>query len=207
MTAAAKAEPGPFARLAVDLGPLVLFLLANAFLPGTPFDRLWGATLVFMVATVAALVWAKVAQGRISPLLLISGAMVLVFGGLTLALKSEVFIKVKPTFYYATCATILGYSLWSGKPALKLVLGQAYPGLSDRGWALLSRNWALFFVVLGIANEAVWRTTTTGFWIGYKLWGVMPATLVFAAANVPMLLKHGLTAEKAEADPPLPPQG
>ncbi|MEH3105746.1 MAG: septation protein IspZ [Sphingomonas fennica] len=201
------AEPGPFIRLAIDLGPLLLFLFANRLLPGEAFDKLWGSTAIFMVATLVAMGIAKLKLGKVSPLLLISGAMVLVFGGLTLALRSETFIKVKPTFYYVTCATILGYSLWSGKPALKLVLGQAYPGLSQRGWTLLSRNWALFFLAAGIANEAVWRTTTTDFWLGYKLWGVMPATLIFAVANLPMLMKHGLTADRAEDDPPLPPQG
>jgi hypothetical protein len=89
------------------------------------------------------------------------------------------------------------------------VLGAAYPGLSDRGWTLLSRNWALFFLVLAVANEVVWRTAGptaegTQFWLGYKLWGALPATLLFAIANIPMLLKHGANAEVAKADPPAP---
>jgi intracellular septation protein len=104
-------------------------------------------------------------------------------------------------------SAILIFGLKTGRPTLKLVLGHAYPGLSERGWHLLSRNWALFFILLGIANEIVWRTQTTDFWLGYKLWGVMPATLLFALANVPMLMKHGVTAEVAEKDPPLTPQG
>jgi intracellular septation protein len=86
------------------------------------------------------------------------------------------------------------------------VLGSAYPGLSEKGWALLSRNWAIFFVGMAIANEAVWRSTSTDFWLGYKLWGALPATLLFAAANIPMLMKHGLNNEAAET-PKVPPQG
>jgi intracellular septation protein len=131
---------------------------------------------------------------------------VLGFGGLTIWLHDDTFIKIKPTIYYAMVSAILMFGLATGRPTLKLVLGSAYPGLSERGWTLLSRNWAGFFLVMAIANEAVWRSTTTDFWLGYKLWGALPATLLFAAANIPMLLKHGLSNEAAEATK-LPPQG
>ena len=103
-------------------------------------------------------------------------------------------------------AGILSFGLWTDRPTLKLVLGQAYPGLTDLGWTKLTRNWAIFFVAMAVANEAVWRSTSMEFWLGYKLWGAMPATILFALANVPMLMKHGLNAEKAE-DAALPPQG
>ena len=86
---------------------------------------------------------------------------------------------------------------------LKSVLGSAYPGLDNEGWRKLTRNWALFFVAMAIANEAVWRNATTDFWISYKLWGAIPLTLIFAMANVPMLMRHGLNKEEATeiADP------
>jgi len=202
-----KEEPSAVERLLVDLGPLVVFLLTNMFAPVPALQRVFVATFAFMVATAIAMVVAKVRHGKISPMLLISGVMVLVFGSLTLALHNETFIKIKPTIYYAMVSAILLFGLKTGRPTLKLVLGHAYPGLSERGWHLLSRNWALFFILLGIANEIVWRTQTTDFWLGYKLWGVMPATLLFALANVPMLMKHGVTADLAEKDPPLTPQG
>jgi intracellular septation protein len=147
-----------------------------------------------------------VAYWRISPMLWFSGVMVLGFGGLTIWLHDDTFIKIKPTIYYAMVAGILFFGLATGRPTLKLVLGSAYPGLSERGWALLSRNWAIFFVAMAFANEAVWRNTTTDFWLGYKLWGALPATLLFAGANIPMLMKHGLNSEAAET-PKLPPQG
>jgi intracellular septation protein len=78
-------------------------------------------------------------------------------------------------------------------------LGSAYPGLDQTGWTKLTRNWALFFVVMAIANEAVWRNSSTSFWLSYKLWGAIPATLLFALANVPMLVRHGLTKDEAMA--------
>lgn len=201
-----KPAMNPFVKLALDLGPLVVFFAVNLLWPGPSIAKVMAATLAFMIATGVAMLWAKLRHGTVSAMLIVSGLMVLVFGGLTLWLHSETFIKIKPTVYYITVAVILFYGLIAKRPTLELVLGQAYPGLSQRGWTLLTRNWAVFFVILGIANEAVWRNSSTGFWIGYKLWGSLPATVLFAVANVPMLMRHGLNAE-VKQDPPLPIDG
>ena len=187
-------EGGPITSLILDLGPLLVFFLAY-WLTG---KQIILATGIFMVATVAAMLFSRVRTGRISPMLLFSGVMVLGFGGLTIWLHNDTFIKIKPTIYYAMVSAILFFGLLTGRPTLKLVLGTAYPGLTERGWALLSRNWAWFFVAMAIANELVWRSTSTDFWLGYKLWGALPATLLFAGANIPMLMKHGLGADAAE---------
>lgn len=196
-------EVGGVTRLLLDLGPLLAFLIAY-----WTTKEMFLSTGIFMAATVAAIIGSRLTAGRVSPLLWFSGVMVVVLGGLTIWLHDETFIKLKPTIYYLMVAGILAFGLWTGRPTLKLVLGTAYPGLSERGWTLLSRNWALFFVAMAAANEAVWRTTTTDFWLGYKLWGAMPATLLFALANIPMLMRHGLNAEaEAKEGPPLPPQG
>jgi intracellular septation protein len=196
----AKAEK-PGLRLAIDLGPLLVY-----------FGAFWitrdvvAATAIFMVATIAAIAVSWLTTRRISAMLGFSGAMVLVFGGLTVWLGDATFIKMKPTIYYLMVAAILAFGLFTGRQLLKMVLGQAYPGLSDRGWTKLTRNWAVFFVAMAIANEIVWRSTSTQFWLGYKLWGAMPATVLFALANIPMLMRNGLNAETAE-DAALPPQG
>ena len=200
--ASTRRERGPLVGLALDLGPLVVFFVTNML-----SRNIFLSTLVFMVATAAAMLAARIFHGKVSPMLAISGVMVLIFGGLTLWLHSETFIKLKPTIYYVMVAAILFFGLWTNRPTLKVVLGAAYPGLSDRGWSLLSRNWAWFFLVLAIANEAVWRNSSTDFWLGYKLWGAMPATLAFALANIPLLMKHGLTMAATEDAPPIPPQG
>lgn len=194
-------DPGPLVKLAIDLGPLLIYLVAYWFT-----KQIILSTGIFMAATAASIIASKLLHGKVSAMLWFSGAMVLVLGGLTIWLGDATFIKMKPTIYYLLVAAILSFGLYSGRPTLKLVLGQAYPGLTDTGWTKLTRNWAFFFVAMAIANEAVWRHSSMEFWLGYKLWGAMPATLIFALANIPMLMKHGLNAEKAE-DVALPPQG
>jgi intracellular septation protein len=189
----AKKELGGGKRFLVDIGPLILFFIANAKF------GVFTATAVFIVAILIAMVISLALTGRVSALQLFSAVMVVVMGGLTLYFHNETFIKIKPTIYYAFIAIILGYGLIAGKPILKSVLGSAYPGLDETGWAKLTRNWSLFFCVLAVVNEAVWRNYSTEFWLGFKLWGATPATLLFALANVPMLMRHGLSKEEAVA--------
>lgn len=198
-------EPSPTLRLALDFGPLVLFFVANMWAPVPAAQKVYVATAVFMAATIAAMAVSKWKTGAVSPMLWVSGAMVLVFGGLTLWLRNDTFIKVKPTIYYLAVAVMLFVGLVRGRPALKLLFGGAYPGLSERGWMLVTRNWAWFFLAMAAANEIAWRNLSTSAWIGYKLWGVMPATMLFALANVPMLLRHGLGETPGEAVAESPP--
>lgn len=197
-----RAEPGPLFRLAVDFGPLLVFFAVNALATGPQIGRVLTSTVAFMIATAVAMVISRWRAGSISPMLWMSGALVLVFGGLTLWFHSETFIKLKPTIVYLMFASILTFGLLTGRPLLKQLLEAAYPGLTERGWTLLTRNWAVFFVVMAVLNEAVWRTQSWDFWVGYKLWGVMPATVLFAMANIPMLMKHGLNAPEKVALPP-----
>lgn len=192
-------EPSAAGRLLIDLGPLLVFFAANAW------RGIFTATAAFMVAIVAAIGFSALKYRRVSPILWFSAAMVLALGSLTIWLHNETFIKVKPTIYYVTVAGILGFGLATGRNYLKVLLGTAYPGLSERGWQLLTRNWAIFFAVMAVLNEIVWRSTTTSFWIGFKLWGFLPATFLFAIANVPMLMRHGMELEKAAEEPPVPP--
>jgi intracellular septation protein len=134
-----------------------------------------------------------------------SRVMVLVLGGITIWLHDETFIKIKPTIYYSVVAGLLLFGLATKRNLLEAVLGSAYPGLSQRGWQLLTRNWAIFFAVMAVVNEAVWRNSSTSFWVGFKLWAFLPATFAFALANVPMLMRHGMKLEKGEEEPPVPP--
>ena len=184
-------EPGIGMRLALDLGPLVVYFATYAL---TKHD-IFVSTAVFMGVTAVAMLVSLIRFGKVSPIQIFSAIMVLILGGLTLWLKQDWIIKIKPTVYYLTVTAVLIWGLATGRPTLQMVLGQAYPGLDAEGWRLLTRNWAIFFFCLAIANELVWRTQTTTFWLGYKLWGSMPATLIFAACNVPMLMRHGLTAD------------
>ena len=199
-----KAEPAGGERLLIDLGPLLIFFLTNYLAPVPDVLRIFVATGAFMAAMIAAMIYSQVRYRRISPLLLFSGFMVIVLGGLTIWLRNETFIKMKPTVYYLLVSGLLAFGLASGRPLLKAVLGSTYPGLDTGGWNKLTRNWAIFFAFMAFLNEAVWRNSSTDFWVGFKLWGAIPLTFLFAAANIPMLLRHGLAREEAAAAEPGP---
>lgn len=199
---AVEKEAGPGLKAGIEYGPLVLFFAVNFLAPIGPLTRVLVATGVFMAATVVAMIVSKVKLGRISPMLWLSGALVVVFGGLTLYFHDERFIKMKPTIVYAMFSALLFFGLATGRPLIQMVLGNVYPGLTELGWRKLTRNWACFFVVMAMLNEAVWRNSSWDFWVGFKLWGAMPLTIGFAIANIPMLLKNGLNAETAKVDEP-----
>ena len=199
-----KAEPQGGARLLIDLGPLLVFFLANFFAPVPSVMKIFVATGAFIIAMVAAMLYSAIRYRRISPLLWFSGIMVVILGGLTIWLHNEIFIKMKPTVYYVLVSALLWFGLLTDRPLLQSVLGSTYPGLNEDGWRKLTRNWALFFAFMAGLNEAVWRNSTTDFWVGFKLWGAIPLTFLFAAANIPMLIKHGLMREDAAPAEPGP---
>ena len=216
---ATASQPG--LQMAVDYVPLLIFFAVNFLVPSSVAMRLVAAfssflsdidrigalvvakaivaTVAFMVATVIALIVSKVKLGRVSPMLGITAALVIVFGGLTIYFHDPKFIQMKPTFVYTVFAAILGFGLMTGRPLLEQLLGTAYPGLSPLGWQKVTRNWALFFLGMAILNELVWRSTSFDFWTAFKLWGAIPLTFVFALANVPMMMKHGLMSEVGDA--------
>jgi intracellular septation protein len=201
-----RAPASPLLRMAIDYGPLVVFFLVNAFAPGPKLSRIFAATAAFMIAMAVAMGVSWWRARHISPMLWISGALVLVFGGLTLYFHDEVFIQIKPTIVYSLFAVVLGYGLIARKPLLQMLLETAYPGLSAKGWRLLTINWTGFFIAMAVLNEAMRRMLDWDQWVTFKTWGVIPLTLVFAMLNIPMLLKHGLQLDKPE-DAPVPPEG
>lgn len=181
-----KAEPsagGALLKLLLEAGPLVVFFVGNARF------GIFTATAAFMVAMVAALAasWAMTRKLPIMPL--VGAVFVVIFGGLTLILQDELFIKLKPTIVNLLFAAILAGGLVMKRPLLKPLLGAALT-LDDRGWEILTRRWAIFFVVLAILNEVVWRGFSTEFWISFKLFGIMPLTLAFGIAQMPLIKRH-----------------
>jgi intracellular septation protein len=207
-TAKPQAAPPGF-RMLIDYGPLAVFFLVNTLMGGPQLVRVVAATGAFMVAVFVAMGLSLWKTRHISPMLWVTGVLVIVFGGLTLWFRDATFIKVKPTIVYVMFAAVLGYGLATRRPLLQMLLESAYPGLSERGWRLLTINWTIFFVALAVLNEAVWRTQSWDFWVAFKLWGVLPLTFLFILANIPMLMKHGLKVEdKAETiEASLPPDG
>lgn len=182
-----KREGGTAAtRLAIDLGPLLVFFAVNAWYGIFP------ATAAFMVAIFAALAASRILLGKISPMPLITAVLVTVFGGLTLFLQDETFIKIKPTVLYVLFAVVLYGGLAVNRLFLQMVMGEAID-LTREGWRILTIRWAAFFLVLAGLNEAVWRNTSTDFWVSFKVFGLLPLTFVFAALQIGLLQKHNKT--------------
>src|SRR5262249_47687606 len=125
---------------------------------------------------------------------LVTGVFVVVFGGLTLILANEIFIKLKPTIVNLTFAAALIVGLRTGRIFLKLALGAAVH-MTERGWVLLTRAWIGYFLFLATLNEIVWRSTSTDTWVSFKVFGIMPLTLVFSAATVPIIVRHSVTTD------------
>ncbi|MEG9861820.1 MAG: septation protein A [Parvularculales bacterium] len=183
----------PLLRLVFEIGPLVVFFFANAqasAVLGTPTDdNIFYATGAFMAATAIALPGAWLVMGRMPVMPIVSGGFILVFGGLTLALQDELFIKLKPTIVNVLFAVILFGGLARGHPLLKTLMGSFIP-LDDEGWRFLTVRWAWFFLFLAGANEIVWRTFSTDFWISFKLFGIMPLTFAFMIAQAGLIQRH-----------------
>jgi len=172
-------------KLLVEIGPLVIFFIVNA-----RAGIFWG-TGIFMVATIIALVASRIVFGRIPVMPLVSGACVLVFGGLTLWLQDDHFIKIKPTIVNAMFATILFAGLLLGHSLLKIVFGEVFR-LTEEGWRKLTLRWAFFFCLLAVLNEIVWRTLSTDAWVSFKVFAIMPITMAFAIAQVGLLKAYEL---------------
>lgn len=181
----ATRNESPLLKLALELGPLGVFFFANS-----RFD-IFTATAAFMVAMLVSLAISWVLTRRLAVMPVVTGVVVLVFGGLTLILHDETFIKMKPTIVNGLFAAVLLGGLLFGKALLGYVFDGAFR-LDDEGWRKLTLRWGLFFVVLAVLNEAVWRTQSTDFWVAFKVWGILPLTLIFSAAQLPLLTRHSL---------------
>ena len=188
----------PVLKLALEVGPLVIFFMAHAYSDrfGVPHERrIFAATAVFIVATVVALAVHYVLVRKLPIMPLVSGGVVIVFGGLTLWLEDELFIKLKPTIVNTLFGLVLLAGLYFGKPLLAVVLDSVFE-LTDEGWRKLTFRWAMFFFVLAALNEIVWRTQTTDTWVSFKVFGIMPLTVAFALAQTPLLMRHEAKAEE-----------
>ena len=185
VVAAQKKQLNPVLKLVLDIGPLVLFFAANAKF------GIFAATGVFMAAVLIALLITYYMTRHIAVMPVVTAIVVLIFGGLTLVLHDELFIKLKPTIIYVLFGSTLMGGLLFGKPLLGIVFDSVFH-LRDEGWRKLTWRWALFFFALAILNEIVWRTQTTDFWVSFKLFGVVPLTFVFAALQYPLLTKYSL---------------
>ena len=180
-----------FIKLGLELGPLVIFFIVNAR------ADIFAATAWFMGAMVISLTLSWLILKRVAVMPLVTGVVVLVFGGLTLYLQDDTFIKMKPTIVNVMFGSVLLGGMVFGQSLLKYVFGDVYK-LKPGGWSALTLRWGLFFFVLAVLNEVVWRNFSTDFWVAFKVWGIMPLTIVFSMFQLPLLTKFALVPEAAE---------
>ena len=175
----------PALKLALELGPLLVFFAANAHW------NVFAGTAAFMVAVVIALAVSYTLTRRVPLMAVLSTVVVIVFGGLTLILHDAMFIKLKPTIIYTLFGAILLAGLAAGRPLLMTVFHEMFD-LTPEGWRKLTIRWALFFLAMAALNEVVWRTQSTDVWVTFKAFGVLPLTALFAALQVPLVTRHEL---------------
>jgi intracellular septation protein len=188
----------PWVRYTIEYGPLLIFFLTYKLVPFGPLLATLVATGVFMVAIILALIAALALLHRVPPITWLSAILVIVMGGFTLYLRDPRFIQMKPTIIYLVLAGALLGGLARRKPVLQWLFGDIFTGLSETGWLKLTRNWALYFLFLAVANEILRATLSFDAWLTVKVWGVTILSILFAAANVPMLLKHGLDPDQKD---------
>jgi intracellular septation protein len=196
----AAEQVNPLLKLGLEFGPLAIFFFANSYGDrwfGVATDqRIFVATGVFMVASLISLALSKILLNHLPRMAVINAVVVTVFGGLTLALNDELFIKLKPTIVNSLFGCVLLGGLAMGRPLLPYVLDSVM-SLTEEGWKKLTFRWGLFFFVLAAINEIVWRNFSTDFWVGFKVWGIMPITIAFALSQTPLILKYEVKDEKA----------
>jgi intracellular septation protein len=203
ITPSATDKHHPMLKLALELGPLLIFFFANLRGPwlvekfpvlaslGGP---LFVATALFMAATVISLVISKVVLRHLPIMPFVSGIVVLIFGSLSIYLQDETFIKMKPTIINSLFGLTLLGGLLFGKSLLGYVFNAAFQ-LDAQGWRKLTVRWGVFFLFLAVLNEVVWRNFSDDTWVAFKVWGTMPITILFTLAQMPVIMKHTIAPE------------
>ncbi|MCY1665629.1 septation protein A [Rhizobium sp. SL86] len=197
-TRAEKQHPG--LKFALEIGPLLVFFFGNLrgewLLQTFPALSVLGgpllvATGLFMAATVLSLIVSKIVFKHLPVMPFVSGIVVLIFGGLSIWLQDEIFIKMKPTIVNTLFGVSLLVGLMFGKSLLGYVFNAAFQ-LTEEGWKKLTLRWGIFFLFLAVLNEVVWRNFSDAVWINFKVWGTMPITIAFTLAQMPLIMKHSL---------------
>jgi intracellular septation protein len=202
-----RQHPNPLLKLALELGPLGVFFFANArgewlaerfpFLGGLG-EPIFIATALFVVATLISLAISLALTRRLPVMPFVTGIVVVVFGGLTLWLQDETFIKMKPTIVNSLFGGVLLGGLLFGKSFLGYVFDSVFD-LTAEGWRKLTFRWGVFFFVLAVLNEIVWRSFSTDVWVNFKVFAIMPLTFVFTFFQLPLITRETRT-EGAKAE-------
>lgn len=170
-------------KLLLDFGPLLLFFLTYRWY------GIYAATGALMVAVTVTLAIGYAIERKIPRMPLFTAVLVLLFGGLTIYLQNETFLKMKVTLLYGFFGLVLLGGLLMKRLYIKYVFAEAFE-LDDTGWKKLTFRWGLFFLALAALNEAIWRNLSTDIWVDFKVWGILPLILLFTVAQVPLMLRH-----------------
>ncbi len=191
-----KTAPHPLFKLATELGPLLVFFFANGRF------NLFVATGAFMVAVIVAMVASYIVTRHVPMMAIVTAIVVIVLGALTLLLQDETFIKMKPTIVYTLFAAILAGGLLFGRSFIAIMFDQMF-NLTPQGWRVLTLRWAFWFFAMAVLNEIIWRTQSTDFWVAFKVFGMVPLTMLFAVTQMPLIKRYRLepaSLEASEAD-------
>ena len=178
-------------KLAIDFGPLAVFFIVNAV------AGIFWATGVFMLAFLIALVAGYATERRIEPVTVFTGLVVFVFGGLTLWLHNDTFVKMKPTILYGAMSLALFAGLRAGRPLTRVMFERAFQ-LTDEGWRKLTVRWAFFFAALAVLNEIVRHVASTNLWVTFKVFGIIPIVAVFTIAQSGLVSRYSVSSSESD---------
>jgi intracellular septation protein len=176
----------PIIKFLADFGPLLIFFII--YFQGE--NNLKAAIPPFVVATIIALALVYITEKRIPMVPLLSGILITFFGGLTLYFDNKIFFYMKPTIINLLFALALFFGKYfTTKPLLKVFFNNAL-NLENEGWQKLNSRWVIFFIIVAILNEIVWRTQSEAFWVNFKVWGLMPLSFIFIGSQIPLINKY-----------------
>lgn len=199
-----RTVPG-WLKSTLELGPVLGFFVGYLWLKdetftvaGTDYDGFIAVTAIFIPVILLSMAILWKLTGRLSPMQVLTAVLVVVFGGLTVWLNDERFLKIKPTIINLLLGGVLFIGLWRGRSLLSLVLSEAIP-MDEEGWMILTRRMAWFFVASAIANELVWRTQSTEFWVTFETFALPGSMFIFFIAQAGLIKRHSLEEDSDEA--------
>ena len=208
---------GQGSKLLVDVGPAAVFMLSYNIGRGMVGDvAIYWATGLFMAATAIALVYAYIAQRRFPPMLLVTFVIVTAFGGMTIYLQDPIFIYIKPTIINLLFSFTILFCFAFGFNVWKSLFGAIFE-MPERAWYILGIRWAIFFALMALLNEVLWRHITgtvvtpdmrwfeglewsESFWVNFRFFGTYPIFFVFVLLNLPITMKYAKEAGASEAE-------
>ena len=175
-------------KLAADFGPLIFFFTIYF----RSENDLKVAIPPFIIATLISLLVVYLLERRIPMVPLTGGILITLFGGLTLYFDNKIFFYMKPTIINLLFAGVLFFGKYFTKKSLLKIFFQTAMKLENEGWEKLNNRWIVFFILIAILNEIVWRTQTEAFWVNFKVWGLLPISFLFAASQISLINKYKL---------------